>query len=177
LTRKGKDCCRHGRNHSASRLHGSAACSRPGRDSSYKLKGHRKKREEPCGKVLREHLANLLLTRRSCRWKAHSAAFLPVREAFVPLGCRTRSGIASNAGGIARWDILEFSRCESCLARLARRLPGLPVKRRIRRPGTKAQIIRARPRDDEKLVANPKTDLFGASWHGQTILREALLIM
>ena len=80
---------------------------------------------------------------------------------------------------LAQWDILEFSRDAKHVS------PEFPAgywpKTKAPPPGAWEKSVRAFRRDlkaMERLVANPKTDLFARIPHGdgQTILREALLV-
>jgi len=80
---------------------------------------------------------------------------------------------------LAQWDILEFSRDAKHVS------PEFPAgywpKTKAPPPGAWEKSVRAFRRDlkaMERLVANPKTDLFARIPHGQgqTVLREALLV-
>ncbi len=80
---------------------------------------------------------------------------------------------------LAQWDILEFSRDSKHVS------PDFPSgywpKTKTPPPGAWEKSMRAFRRDlraMERLVANPRTDLFARIPHGsgQTILREALLV-
>jgi hypothetical protein len=132
-------------------------------------------------KLLREHLTNLLSGGGAhLDWKASFAGIPPKLRGVRPRGLPHSLWEMLEHMRIAQWDILEFSRNpkhvspdwpEGCW-------PGSPEP-----PNSQAweKSLKLFARDlaaMEKLVANPKTDLFARIPHGtgQTILREALLV-
>jgi hypothetical protein len=132
-------------------------------------------------KLLREHLTNLLLGRGAhLDWKASFAGIPPKLRGVRPSGLPHSLWEMLEHLRIAQWDILEFSRNPKHVSPDWPQgyWPGSPEP-----PNEEAweKSLKLFGRDlaaMEKLVANPKTDLFARIPHGtgQTILREALLV-
>jgi DinB superfamily len=132
-------------------------------------------------KLLREHLTNLLSGGGAhLDWKASFAGILPKLRGVRPSGLPHSLWEMLEHLRIAQWDILEFSRNPKHVSPDWPQgyWPGSPEP-----PNEEAweKSLKLFGRDlaaMEKLVANPKTDLFARIPHGtgQTILREALLV-
>ncbi len=132
-------------------------------------------------KTIREHLLNLLRGRG-----AHVDFEMVVEEFPAELRGKKPQGAPHTAWQllehlrIAQWDILEFSRNAKHVS------PDFPEgywpKEEAPPDGaawdTSLKAFRADLKAMEKLVADPKTDLYAKIPHGegQTILREALLV-
>ena len=132
-------------------------------------------------KLLREHLTNLLSGGGAhLDWKASFAGIPPKLRGVRPSGLPHSLWEMLEHLRIAQWDILEFSRNPKHVSPDWPQgyWPGSPEP-----PNEEAweKSLKLFGRDlaaMEKLVANPKTDLFARIPHGtgQTILREALLV-
>jgi hypothetical protein len=132
-------------------------------------------------KLLREHLTNLLSGGGAhLDWKASFAGIPPKLRGVRPSGSPHSLWEMLEHMRIAQWDILEFSRNPKHVSPdwPEGYWPGSPEP-----PNSQAweKSLKLFARDlaaMEKLVANPKTDLFARIPHGtgQTILREALLV-
>jgi hypothetical protein len=141
-----------------------------------------KNREKPVDeKLLRKHLANALSGRGAhLDWKESFAGIPPKLRGVRPSGAQHSLWELLEHMRIAQWDILEFSRDPKHVS------PDWPAgcwPKSPEPPSAKAweQSMKLFTRDlaeMQKLVANPKTDLFAKIPHGtgQTILREALLV-
>jgi hypothetical protein len=132
-------------------------------------------------KVLREHLANLLSGGGAhVDAKTSFSGIPPKLRGVRPTGLPYSLWELLEHMRIAQWDILEFSRDANHVS------PDWPAgywPAAQAPPNKKAwdKSLKSFAQDlatMKKLVANPKTDLFGKIPHGtgQTILREALLI-
>ena len=132
-------------------------------------------------KVLREHLANLLSGGGAhVEWKASFSGIPPKLRGVRPTGLPYSLWELLEHMRIAQWDILEFSRDANHVS------PDWPAGcwPAAQAPPDKTawdKSLKSFAQDlatMKKLVANPKTDLFGKIPHGtgQTILREALLL-
>ena len=132
-------------------------------------------------KLLREHLISLLSGRGAhLDWKASFAGIPPKLRGVRADGMPHSLWELLEHMRIAQWDILEFSRDAKHTS------PDWPEgywPKTPEPPTAKAweKSLKLVARDlaaMQKLVANPKTDLFARIPHGtgQTILREALLL-
>jgi hypothetical protein len=132
-------------------------------------------------KVLRDHLVSLLSGRGAhVDWKASFKGVSPKFRGARPDGLPYSLWELLEHMRIAQWDILEFSRDAKHVS------PDWPAgywPSSQAPPNAKAwdKSLKSFAQDlgaMEKLVANPKTDLFARIAHGtgQTILREALLV-
>jgi hypothetical protein len=139
-------------------------------------------REKPVkGKLLREHLTNLLSGRGAhLDWMAAFAGIRPKLRGVRPNGMPHSVWELLEHMRIAQWDILEFSRDPKHVS------PDWPAgywPESPEPPNEKAweKSLKMFARDlalMKKLVANPRANLFAPIPHGtgQTILREALLV-
>ena len=132
-------------------------------------------------KPLREHLTNLLSGR---------GAHLDFKAAFAAIPSKVRgirpSGMPHSLWDllehmrIAQWDILEFSRDAKHASPdwPAGYWPTTPEPPNAKAWDKSLKLFNADLAAMQKLVANPRTDLFARIPHGtgQTILREALLL-
>ena len=132
-------------------------------------------------KPLREHLTSLLSGRGAhLDWKAAFDGIPTTLHGVRPSGMPRSVWELLEHMRIAQWDILEFSRDRKHVS------PDWPAgywPETSEPPNAKAweQSLKLFARDlgaMQKLVANPKTDLFARIPHGtgQTVLREALLV-
>jgi hypothetical protein len=132
-------------------------------------------------KLLREHLVDLLTGRNAhADWKAAFAGISPKLRGVRPEGIPYSAWELLEHMRIAQRDILEFSRDSK---HVSPDWPGgyWPGNPKPPSASTWDWSLKLFARDlaaMKKLVANPKTDLFGTIHHGtgQTILREALLV-
>jgi hypothetical protein len=146
------------------------------------MKSRRNSPEESAKeKALREYLMNLLSGRGAhIDWKATFAGVPPKLRGVRPAGLPYSIWDLLEHMRIAQWDILEFSRDAKHVS------PEWPTGYW---PGAQAQptatawekSLKSFAHDlaeMQKIVQNPKTDLFRPIPHGtgQTILREALLV-
>jgi len=146
------------------------------------MKSRRNSLEEPAkDKALREHLVNLLSDGGAhIDWKATFAGVPPKLRGVRPAGLPCSIWDLLEHMRIAQWDIVEFSRDAKHVS------PEWPTGYW---PGAEAQptatawdkSLKSFAHDlaeMQKIVQNPKTDLFRPIPHGtgQTILREALLV-
>jgi len=146
------------------------------------MKSRRNSPEEPAkDKALREHLVNLLSDGGAhIDWKATFAGVPPKLRGVRPAGLPYSIWDLLEHMRIAQWDIVEFSRDAKHVS------PEWPTGYW---PGAEAQptatawdkSLKSFAHDlaeMQKIVQNPKTDLFRPIPHGtgQTILREALLV-
>ncbi|HEV2315389.1 MAG TPA: DinB family protein [Candidatus Acidoferrales bacterium] len=132
-------------------------------------------------KALREHLVKLLSGGQAYAEMRHILAGLPETQRGVkPAGAPHTAWQLLEHLRIAQWDILEFSRNPK---HVSPQFPEgyWPVSEAPPNAGAWDKSVATVERDlaaMEKLVSNPKTDLFAPIAHGkgQTILREALLL-
>jgi hypothetical protein len=132
-------------------------------------------------KSLREHVINLLLGREAhLDWKASFSGIPPKVRGVRPSGLPHSVWELLEHMRLAQWDILEFSRNPK---HVSPDWPGGYWPKTSEPPNAKAwdhslKSFSADLAAMQKLIANPRTDLFARIPHGtgQTILREALLL-
>jgi len=132
-------------------------------------------------KVLREHLVNLLSGRGAhVDGKASFSGVPPKLRGVRPTGLPYSLWELLEHMRMAQWDILEFSRDAKHVSPdwPAGYWPAAPAPQNKKAWVKSLKSFGQDLATMKKLVANPKTDLFGKIPHGtgQTILREALLI-
>ena len=132
-------------------------------------------------KSLREHLTNLLSGRGAhLDFKAAFAGIPPNVHGIRPSGMPHSLWELLEHLRIAQWDILEFSRDPKHISPdwPAGYWPNTPEPPNAKAWNKSLKLFNADLAAMQKLVANPRTDLFARIPHGtgQTILREALLL-
>ena len=132
-------------------------------------------------KLLRKHVSDLLLGHNAhVDWKGAFSGIPPKLRGVRPDGMPYSVWELLEHMRIAQWDILEFSRDAKHVS------PDWPAGCWPENPGPpnagawekSLKLFEQDLMAMNKLVANPKTDLFARIPHGtgQTILREALLV-
>ena len=132
-------------------------------------------------KLLREHLISALSGRGAhLDWKASFAGIPPKLRGVRADGMPHSLWELLEHMRIAQWDILEFSRDAKHSSPdwpegYWPKTPALPTAKAWEKS---LKLVARDLAAMQKLVANPKTDLFARISHGtgQTILREALLL-
>jgi hypothetical protein len=132
-------------------------------------------------KSLRKHIADLLSGHNAhVDWKAAFKGIPPKLRGVRPDGMPYSAWELLEHMRIAQWDILEFSRDAKHVSPdwPAECWPETPAPPNANAWDKSLKLFERDLTAMNKLVANPKTDLFARVPHGtgQTILREALLV-
>src|SRR5579862_8892114 len=132
-------------------------------------------------KIVREYLRKLLLWHDAhLDWKAALSGFPAEQRGLKPEGAEHSAWELLEHVRIAQWDILEFSRNPKHVSPdwPAGYWPKSPEPPNAKAWDESVKKFEAETREMEKLISDPKNDLFAKipQGTGQTLLREALLV-